>query len=481
MILIGRQAEKEQLERIYDSGRPEFVALYGRRRVGKTYLINEVFRDRMTFSMTGVLNEGMEAQRMAFVDAMDLYGEPVADPPATWYDAFRLLRRFLTRRMAETKGRCVVFIDELPCLDTRGSGFVNALGHFWNSWASLQPRLMLIVCGSATSWMKEQVIDSHGGLHDRITHEIHLREFTLGETEQYLQAQGFPWDRTLVLQTYMVMGGVPYYLGLLLPQECLAQNIDRLFFQPGATMRREFQRLYHTLFSSPEPYIAIVEALFKRKGGLTRDEIAAAIGRESNGRLTKMLQNLVDCDLVRFYRVRNKKVSARGGLYQLLDFFSLFYLQFMADSTTDGHFWSKSLATPTVNTWMGLAFERVCLAHVEQIKRALRIEAIRNEYYSWRSVKDDSGSMAQIDLVIERADRMVNICEAKYSEAPYALNKDEYMRFQRRMMLFQQQTAFRGGIIPTFLTVNGLQRNAYSEHILAVITLDHLFALPLAT
>ena len=422
--------------------------------------------------MTGILEEGMKAQMHAFTDAMDIYGCTLAETPKDWYDAFQQLRRFLSVRVKEVK-ECVVFIDELPCFDTKQSGFVNALGYFWNSWASLQPNITLIICGSATSWMKGNVIDSHGGLHDRITHEIHLREFTLGEVEEYLHSEGFLWDRQLILQAYMVMGGIPYYLSLLQKDESLAQNIDRLFFRQGGEMKREFHRLYHTLFSSPDPYIAIVESLFKKKSGLTRDEIAQALCKESNGRLSKMLQDLVDCDLVRFYHVKRKKVSSRNGLYQLLDFYTLFYLQFVKAGSTDEHYWSKSVVAPTVNNWRGLAFERICLAHIPQIKRALGIEAIQTEYYSWRSVSQEE--KAQIDLVIERADGMVNICEAKYSNGPYLISKDEFLRFQHRMALFQQQTAFRGGIIPTFITVDGLQRNAYAEHVLKIVRIDDLF------
>lgn len=339
----------------------------------------------------------------------------------------------------------------------------------------MQDNLLLIVCGSATSWMMKNVIDNHGGLHDRITHEMHLKEFTLHETEEYLLSFGFPWDRMLALQTYMVMGGIPYYLSLLDPIESLAQNIDRLYFHANGEMRREFHRLYKTLFTSPEPYIAIVEALFDKKKGLTRDEIAEAIKTNANGNLTKMLQNLVDCDIIRFYHVRNKTVSSRNGLYQLLDFHSLFHLQFMKNQSTNEHFWIQSLNTPAINTWMGLSFERICLTHIPQIKRALRIDGIKSEYYSWRGIDSETQQQAQVDLIIERADRMINLCEAKYCEKPYILSKEEFDKYTTRIALFKQQSGFSGGIIPTFITANGLYRNAYSEHIIAQITLDDLF------
>lgn len=472
--IIGRQEEIQLLNKYAASGKAEFVALYGRRRVGKTFLVNQVFKDRLAFAMTGIMDGDRNAQLHAFSDALDLYGQPVKKLPKNWYEAFQMLRHFLTEKMQDGK-KCVVFIDELPCFETRKSNFVNALGYFWNSWASLQDNLLLIICGSASSWMMKNVIDNHGGLHDRITHEMHLKEFNLHETEDYFVSYGFPWDRMMILQAYVIMGGIPYYLSLLDPSESLAQNIDRLYFQTNGEMRREFQRLYKTLFSTPEPYIAIVEALFEKKKGLTRDEIAEAVETYANGNLTNMLQNLVDCDIIRFYRVKNKTIGSRNGLYQLLDFFSLFYLQFMKSRTTNEQFWTQSLNTPTINTWMGLAFERICLTHIPQIMQALRIGGIKSEYYSWRGIDSETRQQAQIDLVIERADRMINLCEAKYSEKPYLISKEEYDKYTNRLALFKQQTSYSGGVIPTFITVNGLQRNAYSEHIIAQITMDDLF------
>ena len=476
--IIGRKEEIKQLNSYASSGRAEFVAVYDRRRVGKTFLVNQVFADRLTFSMTGVIDGDKTAQFHAFADAMDMYGFSGVKRPKDWYEAFSVLRRCLTQRMSENTGaECIIFIDELPCFETRKANFVNALGYFWNSWASKQNNLTLIVCGSATSWMMRNVVDSRGGLHDRITHEMHIGEFNLHETEEFMLNAGFPCDRTIVLQTYMIMGGVPYYLSLLDAAESLPQNIDRLFFSANGEMRREFQRLYKTLFSSPDSYLAIVEALFEKKKGLSRNEIAQAVGVRANGNLTKMLQNLVDCDLVRFYRVKNKTIGARNGLYQLLDFYTIFYLQYLKQRTTNEHFWTQSINTPTVNSWLGLAFERVCLAHIRQIIQALRIDGIKTEYYSWQATNTDGDNKqkSQVDLVIERADRMANICEAKYSDKPYTLDKDEYDKLALRASRFKELTSFAGGVVPTLITANALQRNAYSERLGAHISLDDLF------
>lgn len=472
--IIGRKEEIARLKKYSQSNQAEFVAVYGRRRVGKTFLVNYVFGDKLTFSMTGIIDAGKESQMHAFVEAMDQCNNMV-DTPKDWFEAFRMLRHFLSKKVSKNQP-CIVFIDELPCFDTHKSNFVEALGHFWNTWASLQPNMLLIVCGSATSWMMDNVIDSHGGLHNRITHEIHLREFSLFEVEEFFNFKNFKWNRNLILQTYMVMGGIPYYLNLMDNELSLAQNIDKLFFNPDGEMRREFHRLYKTLFASPEPYIAIVEALFKKKKGLTRSEIAESTGMNPSGKLTRLLRNLVDCDIVRFYPTKQLKLSSRNGLYQLMDFFSLFYLQFMKGEVNDPHFWTKNMRTPKISTWRGLTFEKVCMAHIEQIKHALRIDEISTTYYSWRSTKSTTLRNAQIDIVIERADKMVNICEAKYSDAPYQLDKEEYSKFLNRMVAFQTETKFKGGTIPTFLTSSGMTRNSYYD-LLGVkhISIEDLF------
>lgn len=472
--IIGRKKEIRLLNQYATSDRAEFVALYGRRRVGKTFLVNQVFENRLTFSMTGILDGDKKAQIHAFIDALDMYGCEDIRQPKDWYEAFQMLRHFLEKKLVRTK-TCIVFIDELSCFDTKKSDFTKALGYFWNSWASKQDNLLLIVCGSSTSWMMKNVIDSRGGLHDRITHEIHLKEFNLHETEEYLVQYGFPWDRLMILQTYMIMGGIPYYLSLLDKSQSLAQNIDRLCFHQSGEMRREFRRLYKTLFASPEPYISIVETLFKRKRGMTRNEIAQTVNTSSNGNLTKVLQNLVDCDIVRFYKVKDKKISSRSGLYQLMDFFSIFHLQFMKDKTTNEHFWTQSLNTPEVNIWLGLSFERVCHAHIQEIKQVLGIDGIKTEHYSWYGTDPETQLRAQIDIIIERADHMINVCEAKYNEKTYILDKEEYDKYTGRIEIFRKQTAFSGGIIPTFITPNGLHRNVYSEHIPIQITIDDIF------
>ena len=470
--IIGRDKETALLERYVASGRAEFVAVYGRRRVGKTYLINHVLGGRFAFAMTGVLEGTRQDQMLAFVDAMEMFGNVLPATPPNWMKAFGMLRKFLQPKV-ETGEPCVVFFDEISCLDTHNSGFVKALGYFWNSWASLHDNIKLVVCGSATAWMIKNIIDSKGGLHNRVTHEMRIRPFTLLESEQYLKSEGFIWNRLSILQAYMVFGGVAYYLSLLQPEESLAQNIDRLMFSPDGELRREYSRLYKTLFSAPEPYMRIVTLLGDYRKGLTRSELVEKLGTDAGGTLSEQLANLCECGIIRKYKIREKgTVKRNGGIYQLVDFFSMFYQHFVAKND-EKNWWSKHLNTPEVNTWLGLAYERVCLTHTEQILLALHLDTISTSQYSWRS--KTSQPAAQVDLIIERADDMINLCEVKYSKEAYCIDQEEDQRIRHRLSAFQRETGTRSGIFVTMITTFGLAAGMYNETVSIKLTMDDLF------
>ncbi len=469
--IIGRKKEIEQLTEFYRSGKAEFVAVYGRRRIGKTYLVRNLFRDKLAFEMSGSIEAPAEAQLSNFCYALREYGDSKQLIPENWTEAFESLKQLLKARL--NGERLVVFIDELPCLDTPKSGFQQAFEHFWNGWAAHQSEIMLVVCGSATSWMIANLIDSHGGLHNRITHELHLAPFTLLETEQMLQANGFPWTRMSILQIYSILGGVPYYLSLLDKKLGVEGNVDRLFFSPHAELKREYGRLYSSLFRNSEVYMRVIEALASCRQGMTRKEIAEKLKLKSGGTLTKVLGELINCDFVRSYNTRDKKIKRKDQLYQLTDLYTLFYMMFCHPGTTDTGYWTHMMGKPRQNTWYGLAFERVCMLHVPQIKHFLGIDQIHTEYYSWRSKV--SIPAAQIDLLIERADNLVNLCEIKYSQMPYTITKEEDMRIRNRMADFVAETGIKSGIIPTMITTFGVRATQYAALAQVQITMDDLF------
>ena len=433
--LIGRENEQGLLKKYIDSNRAEFIAVYGRRRVGKTFLVTETFKDALSFDMTGVIDGDKEDQLVSFNIALKesgYEGKRVTD----WYGAFEALKE-VVKKVPQNHPASII-IAEWPWFETARSGLVKALDLFWNGWANRQSNVKLIVCGSATTWIVDNIIDNHGGLHNRITHEMHIHPFTLHDTEAYLTTHGFKWNRLAMAQTYMVLGGIPYYLSLLDNALSLPANIDQLFFSRDAELKKEFDRLFKSLFKSPQAYVDIIQLLANNKKGLTRKEISEKLKKETGGHLSKLLVNLENCDFIRKYNVRERKINSNNGIYQLTDFYIQFYHDFCSKHTTDEHFWENSINSPKQNTWYGLAYERLCMAHIPQIKEALGIQRIRTEYYSWRS--KESVPAAQVDLIIERADQIISLCEIKYSKGIYSLDAKEEERLRNRIVDFADET-----------------------------------------
>ncbi len=468
--LIGRENEQGLLKKYIDSNRAEFIVVYGRRRVGKTFLVTETFKDALSFDMTGVIDGDKEDQLVSFNIALKesgYEGKRVTD----WYGAFEALKE-VVKNVPQNKP-AIIFIDELPCLDTPRSGLVKALDLFWNGWANRQSNVKLIVCGSATTWIVDNIIDNHGGLHNRITHEMHIHPFTLHDTEAYLTTHGFKWNRLAMAQTYMVLGGIPYYLSLLDNALSLPANIDQLFFSRDAELKKEFDRLFKSLFKSPQAYVDIIQLLANNKKGLTRKEISEKLKKETGGHLSKLLVNLENCDFIRKYNVRERKINSNNGIYQLTDFYIQFYHDFCSKHTTDEHFWENSINSPKQNTWYGLAYERLCMAHIPQIKEALGIQRIRTEYYSWRS--KESVPAAQVDLIIERADQIISLCEIKYSKGIYSLDAKEEERLRNRIVDFADETKVKEAVQLVLITTYGLKDNAHSTEVNDRVVLDDLF------
>ena len=466
--LIGREREADLLKKYYNSKRPEFIAIYGRRRVGKTYMVRKFFKDKFDFYATGIIDGTYEEELKAFNTALISYGYN-GNAAKNWMDAFLALADLLKAK-ASKKKRCVVFIDELPCLDTQNSGFVHAFDYFWNSRASWIGNIFLVICGSATSWMVRNVINNRGGLHNRLTHEIHLRPLDLHNVEKFCKASKSKWDRLSILQMYTVLGGVPYYWGLLDFNTSVAENIDTLFFSSSGELSKEYRRLFGSLFRNPDSYTDIIALLSNNKQGLTRRQIAEKLKVSDNGYLGNKLEDLVNCDFVRVY---NNCGRINGGIYQLIDFYTLFYNQFCRKNPSDIHFWRNHIGTSKQNNWYGLAYERVCLYHIYQIISALHLDSISTEFYSWRSKKSDPA--AQIDIIIDRADGLITICEVKYSQNKYSISKSEYEKLQNRIEAFRNETNSVKGIQTVLITTQGLKSNTYSEISNFSVSLNDIF------
>lgn len=454
-----------------ESERSEFVVVYGRRRIGKTFLVRRFFRDNYAFSFVGKHEMGREQQLTEFAKELMRYSHSTFVPQLkNWTEAFDALQRLL--ETYNIPGKKVVFFDEMPWMDTPKSDFVSALENFWNGWANMRDDIVLVACGSATSWMVDKLLHNQGGLFNRITQKLYLRPFKLSEMEQYLDEKHFGWNRYQIAQCYMILGGIPFYLTLLNPKLSLLSNIDELFFADAhAMLRTEYNELYSTLFKRPDNYLAVIRMLTERKEGFTRKEINEKT-KLGGAALSKILSDLEQCDFIFSYaRYGNAKNNA---IYRIKDFYTLFYYKYVNGiDTKDSLRWTHLSSTPQVSSWQGFSFELLCLLHLDEIKKALGIDRILNDASAWRSRQPEQNT--QIDLVIERADHNINLCEMKFSSGMYAIDKGYEQKLRERMSIFLAETMTRCSTRITMITTYGVLQNKHSGIVNDEVLLDDLF------
>jgi len=468
--IIGRENEQRRLKKRHESKKSEFVALFGRRRVGKTFLVKTMFEADFAFYATGIQSGNTARQIDNFNKEIANFGgnsQPVA---TNWSEAFENLNSLLAARSQDSKK--VVFLDEISWMGSSNSGFISALDHFWNRWASSRGDVLLIICGSATSWIIDNIVNNTGGLHNRLTDQIQLAPFTLRECEEYFRENGILLPRYQILESYMVFGGIPYYLDFFEADRSLAQNVDRLYFAPDAPLRNEYANLFQALFNNGDSYLIVIEALASKRKGLSREEISEASAIRGGGTLTKILSDLISCGFAQEYLAFGKK--SRDRLYRLVDPFVFFHLAFSEKKKRfTENYWLHYSTTPAHSAWSGYAFELVCLLHLQQVKKGLGISGVLTEASSWRSKTSSPG--AQIDLVLDRSDNIVNLCEMKFSSDEYAIDKAYSMKLREKCSAFKYETSTRKAAHTTMVTTFGLTRNQYSAEILFQVTMSDLF------
>ncbi|MDO4512107.1 MAG: ATP-binding protein [Bacteroidales bacterium] len=475
--LIGRTEEQKIIKRYIDSPKAEMIAVYGRRRVGKTFLVKRMFDERFDFAFTGMHNVTRAVLLTQFQSELERYSGMTCKKLSNWFEAFHALQAHLDTLKKE---KIILFFDELPWMDTPKSNFIAAFGLFWNTWASMKCNVKIIVCGSATTWMLSKFIGDRGGLYGRVCRSIWLKPFTLGETEQFVnEVKGMELSRRQILETYMIFGGIPYYLDMLVKDYPLTKNVDELFFKQGAPLRMEFNFLFRSLFKEAEIYRKVVETLATKMKGMTRSEINAELRIAKGGFLSEVLDNLISCDFVRKYNAIGKK--AQEAHYQLTDLFSLFYLRFVAiDNGIDEEYWSKISGKGKTHTWGGYAFEQVCLHHIAQIKKALSIGGVVGNICSWscKPFVDKNGTSwkgGQVDLLIDRADDVINVCEIKHVASEYVIDANYEHHLRERAALFRTVTKTKKALHHTFITTYGVARNKHSGIVQSEVKMDDLF------
>jgi hypothetical protein len=477
--LVARHSERRILEGALRSPEAELIAVYGRRRVGKTFLIREVYARETCFELVGIHNADLPMQLRAFAGSLGLATRAPAEPspPADWHTAFAQLGTFLTSRFKRRKTKQVVVFDEVPWLSSRRSGFLAAFEHFWNTWGSRQPQLVVVMCGSAASWMLQNIVRERGGLHNRVTRRVRVDPFSLADAEDLLKARGVELGRYQTAEVYMALGGVPHYLAQVRPGESAAQNIDRLCFARDGLLRAEFKNLYASLFEQSERHESVVRALAKKRRGLTRNALLAAVSIGSGGAATKVLDELEESGFI--LQMPRLGRAKRDAVYWLADEYSLFYLTWI-----EGHrgsaegVWMRKQGTPAWRTWSGLAFEATCLKHVSALKAALGIAGVETVEGSWEHRADKTlPDGAQIDLVIDRSDRSMNLCEMKFSEAEFTVDKFYARELQHKRDVFRAATGTKKALFVTLVTTYGVRDNEHARGLVArSVTMDALFA-----
>jgi AAA+ ATPase superfamily predicted ATPase len=454
--IFGREEEREKLRFYYGLENSEFLVVYGRRRVGKTYLIREFFAEKFCFYLTGLANASTEQQLLNFQLVINEQSNNDFPCETSWLLAFEQLKLVIQKSQQKKK---VIFIDEMPWLDIPKSDFLTAFEHFWNHFCAARNDILLIACGSATSWLTNKIFNNKGGLHNRVTRQMEIMPFTLSECETYLASKNIIFERYQIVESYMILGGIPYYLSLMEKGKSFVQNIDLLFFDRNPLLKNEFQNLYASLFRHAENHIAVVEALSKKIKGLTRDEISKATKLTSGGGLTKVLFELENCGFIRQYQTYNNKNT--NALYQLADFYTLFYFQFIKNQPiNDENYWLHTIDSPKHRAWSGFAFERVCLAHSTQIKKALGISGVKTYLFSWKS--KDTENQTQIDLCIDRNDQVINLCEMKFSVHEFTIDKGYSENLRRKIGIFKTETKTKKAVHLTMITTFGLTENEYA-------------------
>jgi AAA+ ATPase superfamily predicted ATPase len=470
--LIGRDYERKRLQKLLESPRSEFLAVFGRRRVGKTFLIKEFFNYKFDFYITGLANASTAQQLFNFDAELERQSHLVFEEASkNWLEAFQRLRKHL--EVKKGVGKKVIFIDELPWFDTYGTDFMIGLEHFWNAWAVDRKDIMLITCGSAAAWMLNELINNTGGLHNRITGQLKIAPFTLKETEQLLRHKNCDLDRYQVVQLYMCMGGIPYYIDNIEPGMSAAQNIQALFFEKGGLLHQEFQNLYRSLFKRHELYEKVVAVLASRTYGIPRSEIINLSGMKSGGTLTKILSELEESGFISAHPALDGK--QKNTIYRLSDYFSSFYFHFLSPSKRKiSSSWIHLIDQPAQRAWQGFTFEQVCIDHILNIKKVLGISGIEAHVSSWAG--EANGKKAQIDLMIDRRDHVINLCECKFSLDSFSINKTYADSLKSKIAVFREASKTKKAIQTVFITTYGVVRNAYSDMLVQQqVLLDDLF------
>lgn len=450
--LIGRDFEVQKMREFLTHHESELLAVIGRRRVGKTFLIKRVYQHEMIFHITGIHGVRRGLQLDNFVESRNQFFKESKSfaKPSNWLMAFSQLKELMGK---PKKKKRVLFFDELPWLASNSNEFLKAFDHFWNTWA-IDQNVIVVVCGSSASWMITNIMNHKGGLHNRVTQKIHLYPFTLNETEKFLTSKGINMPRHSLISLYMATGGVPYYLKEVKRGNTHIQAINTMYFGKKASLINEFENLYKALFSNYEKHILVIRALASKWMGLTRTQIVEHTKLQTGGAISAILNELETSGFIQSVRPFGKQ--QRETLYRLTDEYSLFYIHFIESNYRLENYWIKKYNAPVVKSWQGYAFENLCLKHINGIKQTLGISGVLSSESSFYKRKNKNIEGCQIDLLIDRADNAINICEIKFYTGAYTITDNEVKELQRKRNVFQETTKTKKQLFLTLISAEGL-------------------------
>lgn len=458
--MIGRDKQINQLNETLNSSKSSFVAITGRRRVGKTYLIDEVYKKNICLRVTGIEGGNFKAQVVNFTQKISEHSsKPIFTVPKNWQEAFLHLKSYL--KALPNNKKQVIFLDELPWINTPKSGFIQLLAHLWNDFLSKESHFILVVCGSSTSWITQKIVNDKGGFHNRLTHLIKLSPFTLSETKQFLQSKNIRQTDSSIAELYMVMGGIPFYLENVKNGESPMVSVERMCFLDGGILKNEYDNLYKAIFESPANHEAVVESLAHAKQGLTREEIIKKTKIKVGGTYQRTMEELLTAGfIVEEYPFAKKK---RGSIYRLVDEFSVFYHKFIKENRKSQiGIWQMLSNSQSYKIWSGYAFESLCMKHVNEIKGALGVQNVYTDTSSYRHIGNELEDGFQIDLIINRKDMVINLCECKFYESNFEITKKYGTQLKIRKSLFRTATKTKKNIFTTLITNHPIKENEYS-------------------
>jgi uncharacterized protein len=475
-ILLGRIEEQAILREALHSKKAEMVAVFGRRRVGKTFLIKQTYQAHITFELTGLQSsyKNNYEQLQNFTNQLEIFSQSLVPLkiPTNWLDAFFTLAKFLEKQPSDKKQ--VIFFDEVPWLAGNKSGFITGLGWFWNSWAEMR-NVVVVICGSAASWMIQKIVNDRGGLHNRITKRVFLYPFTLSETEAYLRSRDIFYNRYQIIQIYMAMGGIPHYLNEIKAGKSATQNINDICFSSNGLLRDEFSRLYSALFANSDNHIAAVRVLAQSRQGLPRPIILKNAKLSEGGNTSKMLEELEQSGFITSYYPFDKLKKDR--LYRLTDEYSLFYLRFIERNKASGSdTWNQLSQSQTAKVWSGYAYENICLKHLPNIKNALGIAGVYTQSSTFFQKGNDTEKGAQIDLVLDRNDQIINLFEIKFYNTEFTLSETDAKALRQQMWTFKEKTKTKKHLMIVLLTTFGMEHNKHSLGLIEkILNMNDLF------